>query len=283
MKNQSKNIGAYLTSSPPSQSSGNYITPSITPQAYLTSYMNDTANWILVSGVFTSSGTEKWITIGCFSSDATSVTASSNYSGSGVNGAFYYIDDVQVMPYPDSLNATVSPSTICNGSTITLIGQTNVANSYYNTWLANPSAGGGLLTNHNDTVHAIPTDTVVYTDVIHLPNYSGCTIHDTVMVHWQPGPTNCSAGNDQTICLGHSATLTGTLGTYGNYGTWTTLSNTVLCTNCTSTTVTPTTTTSYIFISAYSSSPTSCHDRDTMKVTVNPLPVQIISSQGLAT
>lgn len=276
----SKNIGAWLTASPPTQAYGNYLNvPS--PQVQLTSFMNDTANWVLVCDTFLSNGTEQWITIGQFTSDAGSVISGS-YSGSGINGAYYYIDDVKVMPY-DHVIATVSPSTICNGDTVKLIGQTNINNAYYWSWFSNPTAGAGLLNNHNDTVRAIPTDTVVYKTVIHLPNYNGCTISDTASLHWKPGPINCSAGTDVTVCLGGSVTLTGTLGTYGNYGTWTTSNNTVLCTNCTSTTFTATTSGDYIFISAYSNSPTACKDRDTVHVTANAIPVQIVSPTGLAT
>jgi parallel beta-helix repeat protein len=278
----SRNIGAWASHGAPTQANGDYIHPVI-PQVNYSSYMDDTANWVLVTNHFYATGNENWLTIGQFTSDPGSYAPSTQYSGPGVNGAYYYIDDVKLLPYPDSLNVVASPSTICNGSTVTLTGQTNLSNAYYWTWFGTPSAGAGLLNNNNDTVRAIPTDTVLYTSVIHLPNYNGCTIKDTVTVNWKPGPTNCSAGNDVYTCLGGSVTLTGTLGAYGNYGTWTTLNNTVLCTNCTSTTISAPASGDYIFISAYSSSPTSCKDRDTVHVSGTSMSVQIVSPQGMAT
>lgn len=276
---KSKNIGAWVSNGAPTQANANYMSP-VTPQAFYAGYMDDTAQWIPVSGIFTAAGNETYLTIGSFLPDAGNTLSSTQYSGTGINGAYYYIDDVHLMPYPDSIHVTATPQTICNGDTVTLIGQTNISNAYYWTWLANPSAGGGLLSNYNDTVRAVPTDTIYYTSIIHLPNFNGCTIHDTVQVHWNPGPTNCSAGNDVTTCLGDSVSLSGTLGTYGNYGTWTTLSNTVLCTNCTSTTISAPASGDYIFISAYDSTPSSCRDRDTVHVTGMTVSVQIASSNG---
>ncbi len=283
-----KNIGAYLTNGVPTQSNNTSFNLAPTSMhAYSASVITNDSGWTTISAVFTASGNMNYLSIGQMTTDvnATPTVHTPSATNPSVNqGAYYYIDDVQLVPYPDSISVTVTPSTICNGDTITLIGQTNVTNPYYWTWLGNPSAGAGFLDNNNDTVYAIPTDTVLYKSVIHLANYGGCTINDTATIHWNPGPTNCSAGADVSTCLGSSVTLTGSLGSpYGNYGTWTTLANMVLCTNCVSTTIIAPPSGDYIFISAYSSSPTACKDRDTVRVIGTPTAVQIVSPTGMAT
>jgi parallel beta-helix repeat protein len=282
------NIGAYFTNGLPTQSNNtsfNLSTSSL--QAYSSAVITNDAGWTTISGVFTASGNMNYLTIGQMTSDANETrsahTPASSSNPTVSQGSYYYIDDVSVLPYPDSINVVVSPSTPCNGDTVNLYAQTNVTGAYYFTWLGNPSAGAGFLSNHNDTVRAIPSDTVLYTSVIHLPNYNGCTINDTATVHWKPGPIHASAGTDVTTCLGGQVTLTGTLDTYGNYGTWTTLSNTVICSNCTTATIYAAASADYVFISAYSSSPTACKDRDTVHVTGIALMPQIVSSQGFAT
>ncbi|MBI3509333.1 MAG: T9SS type A sorting domain-containing protein [Bacteroidetes bacterium] len=272
----SKNLGAYLSSGILTQNNANFI--NVIPQVVNSSFITDTMNWVLISGTYTATGTESWITIGQFTSDAGSVT---HFQTTGVNGSYYYIDDVRIEPYPDSIFVSVTPNPVCNGDTVRLIAQTNVANAYFFTWLADPIATGGLLTNNNDTVYALPGDTEIYKSIIHLPNYYGCTINDTTKLIWLPGPKNVNAGTNQTICLGKSATLMGTLqGTY-NTTSWATMNNQIICTNCTTTVVNPSMTTQYIFTAT--NTVTGCSDTDRVWIIVNPLHPSIILPVGGAT
>ena len=74
----------------------NYVTPQIENQS--TNFLNDTANWMLVSGSFIASGGERFMTIGNFDSNANTNVQSSI----GGTGAYYYIDDVSVVYSPDN-------------------------------------------------------------------------------------------------------------------------------------------------------------------------------------
>lgn len=94
-----------------------------------------------------------------------------------------------------------------------------------------------------------------------VTNTNGCTARDSVYVTVRPLPL-VNAGVDRSLCLGGSVTLSGTgAGTYNwNPGGATTSS--VL--------VAPGATTNYVLTLT---APNGCVNRDTVRVTVNPLPV----------
>jgi OOP family OmpA-OmpF porin len=56
--------------------------------------LNDTAGWMLISGQFTSSGGEKYLTIGNFKNDLN--TTIDSIAGALYDAAYYYIDDISV-------------------------------------------------------------------------------------------------------------------------------------------------------------------------------------------
>lgn len=60
--------------------------------------LKDTLNWIEVSGTFTATGTEKYLVIGNFKSNAMTTFTPTGVAG-GIFFADYYIDDVSVIDY----------------------------------------------------------------------------------------------------------------------------------------------------------------------------------------
>ncbi len=88
-------IGAYLSAGPVS-GTGNPGPLPFVPQVVNTpgNFLSDTLDWILVSGLYTASGGENFITIGNFLSD--SLTDTLVYNPAGYDRAYYYIDDVSV-------------------------------------------------------------------------------------------------------------------------------------------------------------------------------------------
>ncbi len=95
-------IGAYLDdgSIDVGQDSASCSKPqtAYSPQIVASSIINDTMNWVQVRGLFTASGTEKFITIGNFSDFAHTDKIAVNYSGYSSQGfSFYLIDDVSVV------------------------------------------------------------------------------------------------------------------------------------------------------------------------------------------
>ncbi len=74
----------------------NYLTPQI--QNPLNHMLNDTANWMLISGSFIASGGERFMTIGNFELPS---NTNVQYLGGGTF-SYYYIDDVSVVYSPDN-------------------------------------------------------------------------------------------------------------------------------------------------------------------------------------
>ena len=62
--------------------------------------LGDTANWVQISGIYTATGGEQYITIGNFYSD--SLTNIVSVSGS-MNETYYYIDSVFVIPLDNTV------------------------------------------------------------------------------------------------------------------------------------------------------------------------------------
>lgn len=96
------NVGVYF-SSDSLLSSGYYYPPitNVIPQFEnpISNMLNDTLNWMLVSGNFIASGGERFMTIGNFHSPLTSnsISVNNGSNGSGIAAAYYYIDDVSVI------------------------------------------------------------------------------------------------------------------------------------------------------------------------------------------
>lgn len=72
------------------------------PRIYLDTLVtiSDTTNWILLDVLITADGSERFITIGNFYSDAATLVSVSNASGYGFS--YYYIDSVSLTYYDDT-------------------------------------------------------------------------------------------------------------------------------------------------------------------------------------
>lgn len=86
-------LGAHLSASAVSSATGNNIpvTPQIANSA--TSILSDASGWTQISGTYTATGGEEWITLGNFKNNAN--TNAQSRSGSIIY-AVYYFDDVRV-------------------------------------------------------------------------------------------------------------------------------------------------------------------------------------------
>jgi gliding motility-associated-like protein len=88
--------------------------------------LKDTLNWMLVSGDFTADSAYNFITIGNFLNDLSSLLQK-QYEGNPIeSGAYYYLDDVSVIPSDISSNGSMgvssSDSLICLGQYTSLLG-----------------------------------------------------------------------------------------------------------------------------------------------------------------
>jgi parallel beta-helix repeat protein len=267
-----KGLGAYISSTVPYQ---NYYGPLfLTPQILdNVNFITQDAGWYQISGQYTASGGEQYITIGKFDGDgSTTHTAHTPADPSSYNRhySYYYIDDVSAQPIPVR-TVSQAPAGVCAPHPVTLIihpdlcGQSSV-------W----SASQGSVTcygtsNCDSTVFSNPltsVDSTVFTIVTTI----GGTCRDTFHYVFRPNGSSftVNAGNNDTVCPGTSVILTGSTTGAGQSKEWKISGGNILCSNCTTTTVTPTTTTNYVYFVTDSTS--GCTKTDTVKVVVNAVP-----------
>ena len=191
-----------------------------------------------------------------------SPTVTTTYVVTGQNGAncqdTQYVVAV-VKPIAD-LTIMHSDSTVCKKQTVDTIHVSGGTAGYV--W----SPATGLNTTSGAVVIASPTVTTKY--FITAVNTQGCSITDSTMVTVNPLPAT-NAGIDQTICFGTS-TIIGPTATAGYSYSWSPATGLNTTTSATPT-ASPTDTTTYILLQT--DNVTGCYQRDTMLVTVVPLPV----------
>ena len=101
VKKGCNNIGAYLSQTAITTAAPNVL--NFTPQILLPGnpVITDTVNWVKISGLYYATGGEKYITIGNFNDDSSTVTQIIDVA-SPYDVAYYYIDDVSVLVCTDT-------------------------------------------------------------------------------------------------------------------------------------------------------------------------------------
>jgi hypothetical protein len=154
--------------------------------------IGDTLNWTEVSGIYVANGMERFITIGNFSNDANTDTLN---TGNGTySGAYYYIDDVSLIPI-DSIPLGI-PAFAGNDTSMIIgdsvfIGQeiSNLNCNWYN-------STGNLIASNISGIYVRPTSTTYY---VVEQNLCGSITYDTVNVIVQPLGTNDIKSGSETI------------------------------------------------------------------------------------
>src|SRR5574343_158926 len=152
--------------------------------------------------------------------------------------------------------------TICTGGSTTLTA--SGAATY--TW----SPATGLSATTGATVTSTPAATITYT----VTGTTGtCTSTDQVIVTVNPVAT-ANANVDQTVCVGGSITLTGSVGGSATSGTWSAPSGTFSNASSLTSTYTPTITSGTVTLTLTTNDPAGpcLAVTDQMIITVNPLP-----------
>jgi PKD repeat protein len=175
----------------------------------------------------------------------------------GVNSVSYSVTDNNGCTNTDIVLITVNPLPAVNaGIDTTLCNQPFPV--HFN---GSPSGGSWLGPNITSTGNFTPNGIGVSTITYVYTNSNGCTNTDTRNVN-VINPTQPNAGNNQAVCINSgNVTLTGTPAG----GTWSGLN--------TSTTGIFTPNTAGTFNAVYSYGSGNCLLRDTVQITVNPLPV----------
>ena len=147
----------------------------LTPQVQWANFITDTLGWTLVTGTFTATGSEKYLIVGNFSTDA-ATTASPTGVGSGT-WSEYNIDDISVIDF--NLSASAGPDKNISLGDSTFIGRPPEIGLECN-WTSGSltvGAGGGLWVK--------PTSPGTYSYVV-TQNICGNIKTDTVNVNVAP-------------------------------------------------------------------------------------------------
>lgn len=136
--------------------------------------IDDTLNWTKVTGIYFANGGEAFITIGNFFNDANTDTL--NTGNGWYQGAYYYIDDVSVIPIDSILvgmPAFAGNDTIILGGDSVFIGQevTNLNCNWY--------IGTTLIADSVSGLYVGPVTTTTYTVE---QNLCGAITFDTITV-----------------------------------------------------------------------------------------------------
>ncbi len=153
----SNNIGCYISVTPVSGAPTAVL--NFVPQIVQAGnpVMNDTVNWVKVSGMYRAAGGEQYITIGNFKSDANTTIAVNDtvsvYTAQDTT-SYYYIDDVtlSVLKAADA----GADGAICSGSSVQ-IGTANYPGVIYR-WIP----GNGLSSMSSGITTAQPFQTTTY-------------------------------------------------------------------------------------------------------------------------
>ncbi len=149
-------------------------------------------SWVEIKGKFIADAAHTHLTIGNFFNN-TETNALLQANGNLTNTAYYYIDDITVVPLRADIQA---PDTICLGESIDI---TVIGNMCEHQWTSTTSTG---TIGEASTLTVTPTVTTTYT-------YTGinelCDVTKTHTVVVIPAP---QAGEDIVLCPGESATLT---------------------------------------------------------------------------
>ena len=173
---------------------GNYLSLPFNPQIdnFSGNIITDTTNWTLISGTYTATGGEDYLTIGNFHNDPNTLVSNVNPS-SLLDWAYYYVDEVFVISISLQI---IGNNNICLGDSVTLQAVGDTLYSWANS--LNPSSI--LSIDSLLTVAPVVTSTYfVYGSID--------TVSFTVNV--TPAPI-IDLGNDTTLCQGETLILDAT-------------------------------------------------------------------------
>ena len=179
-----KPLGMMLSIGAITQSGTSYL--GFPPQVSSASVISDTSSWTDVKGYIVAAGGENYITVGNFNDDATSGIASlPNSSSCPFNGAYYYIDDVEVELINEQVSIT-GDLLICTGTSTTLVSNSNTPTW----WSVADNPGVSISTSASLSVSPLVNTTYILNGLFY-------TDSATVVVI---APPIANLGNDTTIC-----------------------------------------------------------------------------------
>jgi gliding motility-associated-like protein len=200
--------------------------------------ISDTLNWVQIQGQFSANGTERFITIGNFRTDANTNSSQVKPLNLPPNQitAYYYVDDISVVEI-NNANASIKDTVYkCSLDTV----QLGTDSTQFATYSWSPNSA--LSCSNCPNPIATPSITTKY--YLTKQQCSATTV-DSVIVSILTPTTPAQAGSDKTICSGESTVL-GTDSISNVVYTWQQTGSTLSCTNCPHPTAMPDSSTFYV-------------------------------------
>jgi gliding motility-associated-like protein len=143
-------VGVNFSINKISQASGTSLSLSYNVVSQPGNYLSDTLNWIKISGSFTASGGEEWMTMGCFNNSGTPPAFNLSYpipaNPNQSYRAYMYIDDVSLyMITPNDTTITIHDTAICNMNMLPM----SLASPGIEGYMWNTGATAGSITANN--------------------------------------------------------------------------------------------------------------------------------------
>ncbi|MAX82297.1 MAG: hypothetical protein CL843_19235 [Crocinitomicaceae bacterium] len=153
-----------------------------TPQVVSTAgtFLNDTSQWVQISGSFVAAGGEEYLVFGCFEDWTSSHITTHNSSGS--TRCYYYVDDISVTqantgPVPNQPLAITGDTIVCEGDTLTYTVPNDTAASSY-TWTLPTGWAGSSDSNSIEIIAGTTSGTISVT----ANDSNGSSIAQTLQV-----------------------------------------------------------------------------------------------------
>ncbi|MBI2967458.1 MAG: gliding motility-associated C-terminal domain-containing protein [Bacteroidetes bacterium] len=262
------NLGMYLSIGAVSQPSAAPIT--VTPQFKSTAIIKDSANWTIISGNYTATGGENYITIGNFNDDNSTQKYNYGFSSGCViayQSAYYFIDSVFVgtcSAPPPTATFTASSSNICTGDCITF---TDMSTNGPTSWNWNFPGGTPSSYSGENPPSVCFTGPGSYNISLIVSNaYGSGTAAALIQVN---SPPAASISGNSTVCAGETSYLTAS--PTGLSYLWNT--------GATIQTISVSPDSSFTYSAIVTSG--NCSDTAYFPVTVNPLPVAFVSGNPI--
>jgi gliding motility-associated-like protein len=184
--------------------------------------ITDTSGWTTISGNYLAHGGETYIIIGNFKDyDSTTVIALP-YANLSVGSAYYYIDDVEVIPDQAAYLNLGSDTTICSGQSIVLSSNQFFSNYQWqdsSSYSFLPVTSGGLYWLNGTLGNCMLSDSVIVTEQVPPALFLGndtalCEGENLIIGSTFPGYYSWDNGSTaSTISVSHSGEYTLTIDT----------------------------------------------------------------------
>lgn len=199
----SNNLGMFFSEDPTLTNTGTFfgILPYV-PQIIEKKVIEDTTNWVRISGTFRATQSCRFLTIGNFSNAyQTEIVAKANYAfhpySLNRDQAYYFIDDISVERLVPQTTVITGKTTLCEGEVTTL----EMKGFDDALWTTVEDTLKILYTG--ESFRASPDSTTTYRVTARNCNV---TVTDTVKVTVNKS-LNVNLGKDTTICMGASLHL----------------------------------------------------------------------------